>query len=320
MKINEEQAKKLRHDILHDNKMLYCMHDRPCTETCMCWGLEINDAWLNAVDEMSKKLEALNYLFYHKFRVRIQMDQLKSKFATLHAYYSVISDPPAWMCLWRNAFQKLFGKVARLDFKKTEVLDYDAYDEVVEKELATREEFEKEREYCMHCSNVEVFERDGKFMRKTTYHHPKKVHYAATKHKLLFKLLSCRYAVENWPVRLFGIVPSHMQQCISEIVEDRAREIVSKAEKDCYEVCEQCGQHISDDSSWSPRCTTRGWIAYLCKDCADKTKQPYVMNGAVWQDGKEVMSKEKFAEEKAKIDARFKAAQEDAPEEEKDED
>lgn len=320
MKINEEQAKKLRHDIMHDNKMLYCMHDRPCTETAMCWNFECGDGWLNAIDEMSMKLEALNYAFYPKFRVRIQMDQVKEKWGLCTCYYSVISDPPKWMCWWHRLFQKVFDRIAKLDFKLVDVLDHDAYDEVVEKELATKEEFEKEKKDCARCSNVEVLEKDGKFIRKATYHHYKKTHSAATKHKWLFKLLQKRYVVENWPMRLFNVEPTHKQQCIASVLEEKAREIVQKAEKDCYEVCEKCGQYISDDSEWSPRCTTRGWIAYLCKDCADKTGSAYVMNGAVWKDGKEAMSKKEYAEERAKIDARFKAAQEDVPEEEDDED
>ena len=44
------------------------------------------------------------------------------------------------------------------------------------------------------------------------------------------------------------------------------------------------------------------------------------MNGSVWQAGKEVMTKKQYAEEKAKIDAAYHAAQEDSKEEMDDED
>ena len=198
-----------------------------------------------------------------------------------------------------------------MDFKKIEVLDKDAYDEVVEKELKTREEFEKEKKENRNCSNVEVFERDGKFIRKAIYQHFKKTHMEATKHKILYWLLNRRYFIENWPSRFFDFEPTHKQQCVSQLLEKKAKDIVQKAEKDCYEVCEYCGHYISSKSKYSPRCTTRGWIAYLCKDCADKTGQQYIMDGSVWQDGKEIMTKKQYAEEKAKIEERFKAAQED---------
>ena len=69
--------------------------------------------------------------------------------------------------------------------------------EDVEKELATREEFEKEKKACKNCSNVEVFERDGKFIRKATYSHLRKMHMEATKHRFLQWLLNRRYLIEK---------------------------------------------------------------------------------------------------------------------------
>lgn len=311
MKINNDDAKMLRKSILEDNKMLYCMKDASCMRTTMCWGLECGNGWLQQIDDMSKALEGLNHIFYPKFRVRVQMDQVKEKFGLLTCYYSVISDPPKWMCWWYNAFEKLFNRLEKLDFKLVEVLDKDAYDEVVEKELSSREEFEKEKKDNAHCSNVDVFERDGKFIRKATYHHYKKTHCEATKHRWLFKLLSIRWKIENFPMTLFSFSPSHKQKCILHIVDEKARAIVQKAEKDCCEVCEHCGAYMSYESKISPRCTTRGWISYLCQNCADKTGHQYIMNGAVWQSGKEVMSKKQYAEEKAKIEERFKKAQEE---------
>lgn len=320
MKIAKEQAESLRHSILEDNKILYCMKGRPCTETTMCWGLECGDGWLNPIERMSKSLEGLNYLFYPRFRVRVQMDQVKEKFATLTCYYSIVCDPPKWMCIWHDFFQRLFDKIKKTDFKFVEVLDKDAYEEVVEEELKMREEFEKEKKSCARISNVDVYEKDGKFIRRAVYDHPKKTHRVPTRHKLLFKLLNCRYSIENLPARVFNFKPSHSQLCISEMLEDKVRAIVSKAEKECYKICEYCGAYISDESSYSPRCTTRGYIQYLCKDCAAETKNEYIMQGAVYREGREIMSKKDYAAEKAKIEAKFKAAQEDGVEELDDED
>ena len=302
----DKNFNKLKDDILRNNKMLYCMYDRSCMETCMCWGLEIDNGWLNIVDEMSMALEGLNYIFYPKFRVRVQMDQLKSKYGTLHAYYSVVADPPKWMCIWQKMVQKAFDKISKLDFKRVKVLDRDAYNEVVEEELATREEFEKEKIASKNCSNVDVFERDGKFIKKATYSHFRKTHMEATKHRFLWWLLDRRHYVANWPVNFFNVEPTYVQRCVSNLIEEKARAIVHKAEKDCYGVCERCGRSISDESSYSPRCTTCGWTSYLCQSCADKTGSHYMMGSSIWQDGKEIMTKKEYTAYKAKIEERFR--------------
>ena len=122
----------------------------------------------------------------------------------------------------------------------------------------------------------------------------------ATKHRFLQWLLNRRYFIENWPVNFFNVEPTHTQRCVTKFIEDKAGDIVQKAEKDCYDVCEHCGYYISDDSSYSPRCTTCGWIAYLCQNCADKTGRQYIMNGSIWQDGKEIMTNKEYSAEKAK--------------------
>ena len=41
---------------------------------------------------MSCKLEALNLIYYPKYKVRIQADQVKEKFGTLRFYFSVICE------------------------------------------------------------------------------------------------------------------------------------------------------------------------------------------------------------------------------------
>ena len=309
--MNDEHMDELRNAILNNNKMLYCMKNRPCNETCMCWKLECGNGWLHVIDEMSKSLEALNYAYYPRFRVRIQADQVKEKFGLLHFYYSIVSDPPRWMCLWHKLFQKLFDNVAKLDFKKMNVVDHDAYDDVVEEEIATKEEFDEDKKNYSRCENVEFIERDGKYIKKTTFRRCMQTHFVATQHRFLFKLLLNRYVIENLPMKLFNFYPSHKQRCIKQLLYDKAQEIVKKAEDDCFNVCEHCGRHISDDRLYSPRCTTRVWIQYLCKECADKTKQQYIMNDAVWENGKIIMTKEEYAKEKAEIDARFKAAQDE---------
>ena len=305
--MTNEEAKIAKNKILSENKILYCMKDRPATETTMCWGLEINNGWLNIVDEMSKQLEALNYMFYPKFRVRIQMDQVKEKFGLLTVYYSIVSDPFRWMCIWKKCMNKVFDMISRLDFKKLAVLDRDEYNEIVEEEIFSKEQFEKEKKQYIRCENVDVFERDGKYIKKSTFHHCRQTHYIPTKHRFLFKILQIRHIIENMPMKMLNVMPSHKQRCIEELLDDKAYAIVKKAEDACYDVCELCGHHIADDNEYSPRCITQGWIQYLCKDCADKSNNKYVMNGAVWRAGKEIVSKEERAKDIAEINRKLKS-------------
>jgi hypothetical protein len=76
----------IRKEIINNHNILYKMYYAPCTETCMCWGLECSDGWLNEIDILSKKLEALNLMLYPQFNVRIQADQVKEKYGTLRWY------------------------------------------------------------------------------------------------------------------------------------------------------------------------------------------------------------------------------------------
>ena len=78
--------------IMEQCKILYCQKDLPMTKTCMCWGWECGPGWYPALNVLSCKLEALNLLYYDKYKVRIQADQVKEKFGTLHFYFSVECD------------------------------------------------------------------------------------------------------------------------------------------------------------------------------------------------------------------------------------
>lgn len=176
-------------EIIEKCSILYCMHDKPMTQTCMCWGFECNSGWFSIIDEMSSKLEALNLIYYPKYKVRIQADQLKEKFGHLTFYFSVICE----------------------DVERT-----------------------KEQEVIVTAMN-------------------------------------------SW-----------------------ADEIVRWAEDECYKTCEECGNQIG--TTWSPRCETSGWITYICDRCASKTKGFYFKNGAKWQEGKLLMTKEEVEAERKRID------------------
>ncbi len=89
---NEKKDRSLEKEIMNKCSILYCTKDLPMTQTCMCWGLECGAGWFNVLNEASCKLEALNLIYYPKYKVRIQADQVKEKFGTLRFYFSVICE------------------------------------------------------------------------------------------------------------------------------------------------------------------------------------------------------------------------------------
>ena len=296
-----EQANKLRKDILNDNDILYCMYHYPMTETCMCWGLEVSDAWLNEIDSLSKKLEGMNAMAYQTHRVRIQMDQLKEKFGTLHAYYSIVIDPPAWICAYENAVEWLMRKLNKLNFKYVTVVDKEPYDEVVETDIPA-DKVESEKKSYENCSNVDIIERDdGTYVKRCTYHRCRQTHQEPTKHKLLHRLLSNRYSIKSFIRRLFRWEPTYKQQCISEVMDSYAFKTIIDAEEKCIHICEHCGRHIGE--KWSPTCQTLGWISYLCEECAEKNENgQYLKNGELWSGKTRLKTREEVEEDRRKIE------------------
>lgn len=79
------------------------------------------------------------------------------------------------------------------------------------------------------------------------------------------------------------------QEVMRHYVRDLADEYVRKAEKECYDVCEYCGDPIGDAKR--PRCMTLGWIKYLCRKCVLKQyegKERYEMDGKFYEGTKRI--------------------------------
>ena len=294
----EDWKEKLRNSILEDNKMLFAMKDKSCTETCMCWGLEVSDAWLQPIDTLCRRLEGMNALVYPLHRVRIQADQVKSKYATLRFYYTVVVDPPKILHMYEQLADKVLNWIGKIDFKMAKVIVKPAFKETVKDEL-TEDAYKDALANPFKASNEKLYiDKDGKRIREIEIEHYDDVKYVPTKHRILYAIYTRRYWIKSFFTRLFNWEPSYSQQCIGEWMDDFAAKSIAKTEKECEDLCEHCGKHIG--SKYSPRCTTRGWIAYLCKDCADKHGGQYVKNGEVWQAGKLVMTREQYAEEQKK--------------------
>lgn len=67
--------------------------DKPMTETCMCWGLEVPDSWLPIIDELCDALQNCTYsMSVSNFDGVIEFpqvvaEQVKEKFNGLRFYY-----------------------------------------------------------------------------------------------------------------------------------------------------------------------------------------------------------------------------------------
>jgi hypothetical protein len=298
-----EADKQLRHDIIHDNKLLFKMASRPMTETCMCWGLEFNDGWLRPFAEAAYALEGLNHMLYDKYRVRVQSDQVKEKYGTLHWYTSVVADPGPFICTYESLVDKIFGKFAKLDFKLKQVVDREAFDYDETDELRTDEEIAEAKEAEKLCSNVKVLDMNGKFVKITTLHHPQQCHYVPTRHKIIYALYKRRHQIRSFLRSFFGWNPSAKQQAVMAFAELVRDKIVKKAETDCYNTCEVCGSTIG--SSWSPRCETRGWITYICDECAESKGSEYYKDGALWKGTSCIKTKEQIDAERKAFEEKY---------------
>jgi len=67
--------------------------DKPMTETCMCWGLEVPSHWLPIIDELCDAMTSCTYsmgIKDYKGTIefpRVVAEQVKSKFNGLRFYY-----------------------------------------------------------------------------------------------------------------------------------------------------------------------------------------------------------------------------------------
>lgn len=294
--MNNEQNNTHEQEILENNKILYCMHKKPMTETCMCWGLDVPNVWLNEIDDLSKKLEGMNSLVYPVHKVRIQADQVKNKFGILHYYFSVMIDPPALINAYENTVELAMRLIRKINFKLKMVTDKEAYDETI-KDNIPADKVDEEKKRYEHCSNVEIIDQpDGTAIKKSVFHHCKQVHYEPTKHKWMYALFKRRWTIKNFLRNLLKWKPSYRQVCIAKVMDSYAFNAIRDCEEKCMHICEQCGHYIGD--KWSPTCMTTGWISYLCEECAIKDGGIYVKNGESWCAGKKVEKEDESNEDK----------------------
>jgi len=78
-------------EILEKYPKIFKDKDRPMTETCMCWGLDVPDEWLPVIDELCDAMTNCTYTTYNKDLTikspQVVAEQVKSKWNELRFYY-----------------------------------------------------------------------------------------------------------------------------------------------------------------------------------------------------------------------------------------
>ena len=275
-----------------------------------CW--QCREGWHDLLADLSYKIEALHLQFYRKYRVRAQVSECKEKFGTLHLIVTASIDPPAWKCFISRLCNRIYEKLYySIDYGFTTITDIPYHIEHVEKELSYVD-YIKEKRRSARCTNVRVFERNGKYFYVADYEKYPQTHREPTKHLILYKVQEfCRKV----GVHSLEEKPSKQQEIICRYVNSLLKQWTSEAEKESYNVCEVCGSQIGKE--WSPRCETRGWVSYICKSCAEKQDSDYYMNGELWRGDKRIKTKAELDEEAKAIEAkeaemRIKYEQEEA--------
>lgn len=83
-------------EILEKYPDLFKQKSLPMTETCMCWGLEVPDAWLPIIDDLCYCLTNHGYSGGSNFgtynKPQVVADQVKEKFRGLRFYFHLEFD------------------------------------------------------------------------------------------------------------------------------------------------------------------------------------------------------------------------------------
>ena len=89
-KLNEHETKLLNMNLeqyteymLTTYKDIFGDYHKPMSETCMCWGFDINKGWYHVLDTLASKLKVI----YDMTGILCRFDQVKEKFVGARFYY-----------------------------------------------------------------------------------------------------------------------------------------------------------------------------------------------------------------------------------------
>ena len=316
---NEEELEKFKvpqylidakKNAMRDCRMLYCGVKKPPTQSLMCFGWECGDGWNSRIADLSYKLEALNLLLYPKYRTRIEAVQIKEKFGYFRGYFNVVIDQPVIRGFPARLFEKVYDFLAnRVDYKYKLVVDAKACKKEHWNEIS-KEDFDNKvaPNYVSNDFGWKFEERDGKYYRNSCVHYPEKSHREPTKHLFLHWLKEFSWKLRCMTDCIFAKDATKEQEVMSNFMYSYLDSCVAETERKCHNTCEYCGSQIGD--KYYGRCRTRGWIQYICEDCAEKHNLEYVnQKGELCNpDGSVKMTKEEFTKFQCE---RFKVKPED---------
>jgi hypothetical protein len=107
MKNTEEQAHELWQKGMYEKyPVIFGDHDKPMSQTCMCWGISIGRGWHKIIEDLCESLQGI--LKQHD--IKVIADQVKEKFGTLRFYYHV--DYPDGIA--QEGVSKLYDEIREL--------------------------------------------------------------------------------------------------------------------------------------------------------------------------------------------------------------
>lgn len=288
--VEETKEVSVAEETIQMCKILYCQKDLPMTKTliCICFGWECGQGWHEILKRLSCELEALNLLYYDKYKVRIQADQVKEKFGTLRFYYSIVCDN-------YNEIGIEAIKVINL-FEDKKDNGYFGLKYVTDEKG--------------HTTNKVV--KDGKTV---SVWHPPKQYIEVTQHKEEYDQMKAASEAAQKRLAESGYDEITLEQkVIMEYLDSEASARIRKAEDECYSTCEHCGRQIGTE--WSPRCESTDWITYICEKCAEKSDKDgrtiaYYKNGALYDGKKLLKTKAEVKAEREAFDKKMKNLEED---------
>jgi len=135
----------------------------------MCWGIEAGVGWIEPLRKLSKILEDLNVTYWKTKKIRVQADQVKEKYGTLHFYYSIVKDPPFFIRLAQKLITKLVLFIQKhVNFKVKQVQLTPKTTEEVRKAISLSE-YRKELNSLCRPVNVTFEITDGTIYKTTTF-------------------------------------------------------------------------------------------------------------------------------------------------------
>lgn len=217
--------------------------------------------WIQPIKEMAYELEALN-IFLRRFHSVITFEQIKEKFGTFRGYYSI---HPTDHLLYKIVTWPLHT----LSFLLENKVNYNQkYVEIEPRHDVERYVELGPDEDLKNCrDDTKIVEISEKKYRKEVYSCSSKSKIIPSRHRILWKI---KDFVKWLDFKFSSFVSfanreSRADVVVREALDGKVQKIVDECERKCNDRCIRCGRWIG---SGSKRFQTKGWITYICSECA----------------------------------------------------